>query len=167
MNKKDLFELCYQDNKEKKLKYNMLNKVNEMGFNKALNSFIFRNMIILNKCDIDDVSFFNILAKDYILYSYSANRNIDLSILEKFNKAIANNNFNEAYNIYLNNSNVYELLCIIYMNGLNKSLKEKIDVVDSRNINEALNKIKLLKSSNLENSKNQVNTKIYQKISNR
>ena len=53
------------------------------------------------------------------------------------------------------------------MNGLNKSLKEKIDVVDSRNINEALNKIKLLKSSNLENSKNQVNTKTYQKISNR
>ena len=79
MNKKDLFELCYQDKKEKKLKYNMLNKVNEMGFNKALNSFIFRNMIILNKCDIDDVSFFNILAKDYRLYSYSANRNIDLS----------------------------------------------------------------------------------------
>ena len=167
MSKKDLFELCYQSDKEKKLKHTLLNNIEESGFNKALKSFTFRNMITLSKCDIDDTLFFNILAKNYILYYYSVNKNIDLSIIDKFNKSILNNDFNEAYNIYTNNSIVHELLCIIYMKNLDKSLKEKIDLVDSRRFNEVLNKINLLNSTVLEDTKKNVKTKTYQKISNR
>lgn len=167
MNKDKLLELCYQDNNEKKLKYNLLTNIDNAGFNKALKSFMYRNVILLNKCDIDDISFFNILVKNYILYLYSANKKIDLSLIDEFNKCIINNNFNKAYDMYKNNNLVYEALCIIYMKGLDKSSSDKIDVIDSRKINEVTNKIVLLNNTILEETKTSKNTKIYQKISNK
>lgn len=166
MNKNELLELCYQDNNEKKLKYNLLNNINDAGFNKTLKSFMYRNVILLNKCDIDDISFFNILVKNYTLYLYSANKKIDLSLVSEFNKCISNNDYNKAYDMYKNNNLVYEVLCITYMKGLDKSLKEKIDSIDSRKINEVSSKIKLLNSTILED-KTSENVKVYQKTSNR
>lgn len=166
MNKNELLELCYQDNNEKKLKYNLLNNINDAGFNKTLKSFMYRNVILLNKCDIDDISFFNILVKNYALYLYSANKKIDLSLVSEFNKCIINNDYNKAYDMYKNNNLVYEVLCITYMKGLDKSLKEKIDSIDSRKINEVSSKIKLLNSTILED-KTSENVKVYQKTSNR
>ena len=166
MNKNELLELCYQDNNEKKLKYNLLNNINNAGFNKALKSFMYRNVILLNKCDIDDISFFNILVKNYTLYLYSANKKIDLSLVSEFNKCIINNDYNKAYDMYKNNNLVYEVLCITYMKGLDKSLKEKIDSIDSRKINEVSSKIKLLNNTVLED-KTSENVKVYQKTSNR
>lgn len=167
MNKDKLLELCYQDNNEKKLKYNLLNNIDNAGFNKALKSFMYRNVILLNKCDIDDVSFFNILTKNYTLYLYSANKKIDLSLIDEFNKCIINNDFNKAYDMYKNNTLVYEVLCITYMKGLDKSLNDKIDVIDSRKINEVANKISLLDNTVLEDNKTSKKTKVYHKISNR
>lgn len=166
MNKKELLELCYQDNNEKKLKYNLLNNINNAGFNKALKSFMYRNVILLNKCDIDDISFFNFLVKNYTLYLYSANKKIDLSLVSEFNKCIINNDYNKAYDMYKNNNLVYEVLCITYMKGLDKPLKEKIDSIDSRKINEVSSKIKLLNNTVLED-KTSENVKVYQKTSNR
>ena len=166
MNKNELLELCYQDNNEKKLKYNLLNNINDAGFNKALKSFMYRNVILLNKCDIDDISFFNILVKNYTLYLYSANKKIDLSLVSEFNKCIINNDYNKAYDMYKNNNLVYEVLCFTYMKGLDKSLKEKIDSIDSRKINEVSSKIKLLNNTILED-KTSENVKVYQKTSNR
>ncbi len=166
MNKNELLELCYQDNKEKNLKYNLLNNINNAGFNKALKSFMYRNVILLNKCDIDDISFFNILVKNYTLYLYSANKKIDLSLVSEFNKCIINNDYNKAYDMYKSNNLVYEALCITYMKSLDKSLKEKIDSIDSRKINEVSSKIKLLNNTVLED-KTSENVKVYQKTSNR
>lgn len=166
MNKNELLELCYQDNKEKNLKYNLLNNINNAGFNKALKSFMYRNVILLNKCDIDDISFFNILVKNYTLYLYSANKKIDLSLVSEFNKCIVNNDYNKAYDMYKSNNLVYEALCITYMKSLDKSLKEKIDSIDSRKINEVSSKIKLLNNTVLED-KTSENVKVYQKTSNR
>lgn len=167
MNKKDLFELCCPNNNEKRLRYTLINNVNELGFDKALNSFTFRNMITLSKCNIDDNLLFNILVKNYILYFYNTNRNTDYPIMDNFDKSIMDNNFNESYNIYINDSNIHELLCIIYMRELKRSLKEKLDGIDKNNFGEIANKIKLLNSTVLENGKVKVNTKTYQKISNR
>ena len=53
------------------------------------------------------------------------------------------------------------------MRELKRSLKEKLDGIDKNNFGEIANKIKLLNSTVLENGKVKVNTKTYQKISNR
>lgn len=163
MNRNELLELCYQDNKEKKLKHILFNKINEDGFNKVVNLFIYRNVITLSRCDINDESFFNILTRNYILNMYNENNNIDLSMISEFNNMIKNNDYNNAFDMFLNNNDVYESLCLNYMNNIAKSNKEKVNSINSKDINEVYNKLSLLNNTKLENAKKLTNNKILKK----
>ena len=167
MSRNELLNLCYQDNKEKKLKHILFNKINEDGFNRIVNLFIYRNVITLSRCNIDDKSFFNILTRNYILSLYDENNNIDLSTISEFNNMINNDDYNNAFDMFLNNNKVYETLCMNYMNSITKSNKDKVNLINSKDINEVYNKLNSLNNTNLQNKERLVSAKKLQKISNR
>lgn len=166
MNRNELLELCYQDNKEKKLKNILFDRIVEAGLNKTVNMFIYRNVLTLTKCNIDDISFFNILTRSYILNQYNENNKEDFSMISEFNNMVNNNDYTSAFDMFLNNNTVYETLCLNYMNNVATTNRDKVNSINSKNINEVYNKLTLLNNTKLENKKQLVHTK-KQKVSER
>lgn len=172
MTKKELKNISFETVNEIELKLKLSKYIAECGFDKALSLFTFKNKLLLTSCDIDENLFNKILFKNYIFYinnQYQNNTyklpNNDDETITMFNYYIENNNFKEAFNIFENSNTVYQTLCILYVNDINKSDFTKINKIKDENINDVYDKLSILNNLNLTFKRD--NIKIYQKVSTR
>ena len=175
MNKKDLLNLSYPNDSEKKLKLLLNNQSENYSLGKAFMTLSRNNVFLLNQCEIDENNFNYILFKNYIYFLnskkeikfenfFSKNQDIMKTIINEFNNHIKNNDFEGALKIYENSYPIYELLCFIYIKNLNKNEIEKINQVPNNLTNNIYEKISLLQNTDLSFKRN--NNKKLEKILN-
>lgn len=156
MTKNDLINISFEENSEKELKAKLIETINLYGANKALYLLTVKNQILLSTCGIDENTFNNILFKNYILclnntdnkYTFSLSKK-DKEKVNAFDAQISLNNIDNAFEIYGKNYVVYQLLCQVYFNNINKKNFEKINGIHDKDIDSVYDRIMLLNSANL------------------
>ena len=170
MIREEILNLSLTNNKEKKLKLKLIEKVEESDISKIFYILAIKNQLLLNSCNINENEFNKILFKNYI-YFLNTNKKFNIEKLAELDKEtinifktnIENNNFEEALQIFLNNSIIYQYLCALYVKDINASEIHKINRIEDQNLTNVYQKLQIINGMNLTYQPN--NIKIYQKIS--
>jgi len=170
MTKNDLISISFEENNEKELKSKLIETINLYGSNKALYLLTVKNQLLLNSCGIDENTFNNILFKNYILCLNNTDNICTFSLSKKdtekvntFNEQILLNNIDKAFNIFSKNYIVYQLLCHVYFNNINKKNFEKINGIHDKDIDSVYDRIMLLNNANLAFKREEI--KVRQRVS--
>lgn len=172
MTRNELLNFSFEENNEKNLKKDLIEKSIEYSFDKISSILTHKNKLILSSYNIDENTFNQMLFTNYIYFMNSSKKlnaeklsDDDREIIELFNHYIETDCFEEAFKIYTNNFIIYDLLCMLYIKNLNETSQDKINQLDDKKIDKVYKKLSLLKNTNLTLERKHV--KVLQKVSNK
>lgn len=170
MTRKQLLEISFETDNEKKLKTNLIELLDEHGVNQTFLLLAIKNQLLLNGCAIDENAFNQILFRNYIYELNTPNElnfenfaDEDKELIAVFNTCIENNNFEEAFKIFSSNNLIYQLLSTLYIKNLFKNETYKVSKIDNKQIDKVYKEISLLNDANLTIKRDKV--KILQIVS--
>lgn len=144
--------LSYPSEVENKLK-DILNQKNK--YHNIYNVYLYltsKNKLIQEVYKINNITFNNILLKNYILSKNSTSPKVDIlefnkseqHILNQFNNYINDNSFYKAIDLIENNIVVFNYLCLSYIRNLNETNNSLIDKIPDNRLNQVYNKLLVL-----------------------
>lgn len=161
MNKENLKILMCQSEIEKNIKNVLLRK---SKYNNIYNVYLYltnKKSLLQDVYKINDIAFYNILLKNYILSSNSTDSKISTSeykktdqiILNKFNNFIEDNSLYDAINLIENNLIIFNYLCVSYIRNLHETNNSLIDKIPENRIKNIYNKILILNQIEIDTNK--------------
>ena len=161
MNKENLKILMCQSEIEKNIKNVLLRK---SKYNNIYNVYLYltnKKSLLQDVYKINDIAFYNILLKNYILSSNSTDSKISTSeykktdqiILNKFNNFIEDNSLYDAINLIENNLIIFNYLCVSYIRKLHETNNSLIDKIPENRIKNIYNKILILNQIEIDTNK--------------